>query len=150
MRLQLPQMYTNPELHDIEQQYAQGKFSTLEGKLEAFISQHKDAILHFKDTHPYKLFRTIPPHVAAKFFILEHQSIDMRTEMSMQLEEIEKEAYIRMDADHNRVAADWAKRFAAGWRSHYVYILEVLFEKNQNKYVALLSAAEPGNIPAHP
>jgi len=79
--------------------------------------------------------------VALKLLLLQRKSIDMPTEVKLQLDEIRKEALYRGTADHEGVALDWAKKHAAGWRDHYTLVLGFILDAKKERFQQLLVKA---------
>ena len=124
--------YSNPEIIKIEREYVSGKYGALEDKLASFVEKNRDMIGCVQ-----KRFRT-DQVVALKLLLLQRRSIDMPTEVNMQLDEIRKEAVYRGTADHESVALDWAKKHAAGWRDHYTLVLGFILDAKKERFQRIL------------
>ena len=80
---------------------------------------------------------------AVKFFILRSKSINPQKEIRDQLDEIQREKWIRgvregSEPDPQAVAADWASRHSACWREHRVTTIVYVFEREKQRYCGLL------------
>ena len=123
--------FENPEILGIEREYKAGRYSVLEDKLVKFVSNNKNLIDKMKNYSSDSL-------IALKLLLLKRKSIDMPTESRMQIEEIQKEAWYRGTNDCEKVALDWAKRHAAGWRDNYTLVLTYILEVKKEKFQQLL------------
>ncbi len=124
--------FGNPEIIGIEREYKSGKYGALEEKLVSFVEKNSGMIERVQ-----KKFST-DRLVALKLLLLQRKSIDMPTEVKMQLDEIRKEALYRGTADHESVALDWAKKHAAGWRDHYTLVLGFILDAKKERFQQLM------------
>jgi hypothetical protein len=129
--------YANPELAKIAQDVAAGRYSALEQKLFQFLQKSMPAIEQERAAWERRMNKPIAPIFAAKQLILRRKSVDARVEMDLQYEEILKEAWYRGDPDHNRIAMDWARQHAKGWRDHYALTLALILDAREGQFLAL-------------
>jgi len=127
--------FGNPEIIGIEREYKSGKYSLLEDKLASFVEKNSGMIERVQ-----KKFST-DRLVALKLLLVQRKSIDMPTEVKMQLDEIRQEALYRGTADHEGVARDWAKKHAAGWRDNYTLVLGFILDAKKERFQQLLVKA---------
>ena len=110
----------------------------------SFIIKNKDAIKQFKETELAKLGVKSPSYeLAIKFYILKTRTINPATEIKNELEEIEKEVWYqgekdKKSPDRNKVAIEWCKQHAPGWRDNWVFAVLFAFENNKEHYLKLL------------
>lgn len=124
--------YSNPEIIGIECDYNLGKYGALEDKLVEFISQNRGTIERVQRRFSSDKL------LALKLLLLQRRSINASAEISMQLDEIRKEARYSGNPDYDSVACDWAKSRAAGWREHYTLVLGFILETRKEKFQRLL------------
>lgn len=124
--------FENPEIIKIENDYKSGKYYVLENLLGKFVLQNRSMIENVQKKYSSDKL------LALKLLLLKRKSIDMPTEIRMQLEEIRREAWYVGSADHECVAKDWAKNHAAGWREHYTLALSFIIEAKTEKFKQLL------------
>ena len=132
------------ELDDIREQYEQGRFEALKGDLERFLCAHRDRIRVFAAEQAAKGLPALPD-VVVKYYILRQRSINPRREIQDQLEEINREKWIRgiqsgCSPDPQEVAVDWAKKFSATWREHRLTTIVYVFERDKDRYLKLLDS----------
>ena len=132
------------ELDDIKANYDAGKLEGLRGDLERFLVSHRDRILRFHEEQAARGL-SIPRDSAVKFYILRLRSINPRREIQDQLEEIQREKWIRgiqtgCAPDPQEVAADWAKRYSAMWREHRLTEIVYVFEREKDRYLKILES----------
>ena len=85
----------------------------------------------------------LPDDAAIKFYLLRYRSINPQREIKEQLEEIQKEKWIRgvrqgCPPDAEEVALEWARPHSAAWREHRVTTIIYVFEQEKEHYCALL------------
>jgi len=132
-----PGNYANPELAALAHDVYAGKYAALEQKLFRFLQQNLPAIERERAAWERRMKKPIEPAFAAKQFLLRRKSIDARAEIGMQYEEIRKEAWYRGEPDHDRVALDWARQHAGGWRDHYALTLALILDAREQEFLAL-------------
>jgi hypothetical protein len=130
------------ELDDIREQYEQGRLESLKDDLERFLCNHRDRIRAFAAEQVARGLE-IPADSVVKFYILRQRSINPRREIQDQLEEIQREKWIRgiqsgCAPDAQEVAADWARKFSAPWREHRLTTIVYVFERDKDRYLKLL------------
>lgn len=132
------------ELEEIKHDYESGSLNRLREDLEVFIKNHKTDILSFKNDEAVKVkLGEVSDEIAVKLFIQRHRSINPRREIMEQLEEIQREKWIRgiqtgTPPDPQEVAKDWAQRYSPGWRDHRVICIIYVFEREKERYLNLL------------
>lgn len=132
--------YANPELAKIAQDVSVGRYSALEQKLFQLLQKNLPAIEQERATWERRMHKPIAPLFAAKQFILRRKSVDAREEISLQYEEILKEAWYRGDPDHNRIAINWARQHAKGWRDHYALTLALILNAREDEFLAMYAS----------
>lgn len=132
-----PRQYANAELSALAQDVRAGKYSALERALFDFLQKNLPAIESERAAWERRLKKTVEPTFAAKQLLLRTKSVDARAEIGLQYEEIRKEAWYRGDPDHNRVACEWARKHAGGWRDHYALTLALILNEREDAFLAL-------------
>ena len=132
------------ELDDIKANYDAGRLEGLRGDLERFLVAHREKIRVFAAEQAARGL-VIPQDSAVKFYILRLRSINPRREIQDQLEEIQREKWIRgiqtgRAPDPQEVAADWAKRYSAMWREHRLTEIVYVFEREKDRYLKILES----------
>ena len=132
------------ELDDIKANYDAGRLEGLRGDLERFLVSHREKIRLFAEEQAARGLK-IPRDSAVKFYILRLRSINPRREIQDQLEEIQREKWIRgvqtgRAPDPQEVAADWAKRYSAMWREHRLTEIVYVFEREKERYLKILES----------
>lgn len=131
------------EIDDIKAEYDGGKLEELRGDLERFLLAHKDRIRAFAAEQAAKgLAPTV--EAAVKFYLLKQRSINPRREIQDQLEEIQREKWIRgintgRAPDPQEVASDWARRYSAMWREHRITKIVYVFEREKDRYLKIVT-----------
>jgi hypothetical protein len=141
-----PDEYINmsEELKKLSQDYCLGQYKELEKDLEDFIRNNKEAIKKFKETELKNLDVDSPSNeLAIKLYILKTRTINPTTEIKKELSEIEKEIWIqgekiKSSPDRNKIALEWCKLHAPGWRDNWVFAALYVFEHNKEHYIRLL------------
>ncbi len=130
------------EIDEIRRKYDAGWFEEIKQDLERFIVAHRDAIAKYRAEQESRgLYLT--DDASIKFYILRHRSINPLKEIQDQLEEIQKEKWIRgiqtgSCPDEQEVARDWARMHSAGWRSHRLTTIIYVFDRERDRYIKLL------------
>jgi hypothetical protein len=129
-------------LDDIRQQYESGQLDSIKDDLVHFICLHKSKILAYRDEQEQKGL-TLPDEAAIKFYLLRYRSINPQREIREQLEEIQKEKWIRgvltgCAPDAQQVALEWARTHSAAWRQHRVTTIVYVFEQEKERYCTML------------
>jgi hypothetical protein len=135
---------TMTELEEIAQRYADGRLDGIKRDLERFISANRARIGIFKQERAAKLRIALTDEIAIKQYILQHRSINAAAEIQEQLEEIQKEKWIRgvqagCAPDELEVALDWSRSHSANWRAHRVTTIIYVFDKEKDRYSQLLN-----------
>lgn len=130
------------EIDNIREQYESGKLDSIKEDLGLFICTHRDKILGYRAEQEGKGL-TLPDDAAIKFYILRYRSINPQREIKEQLEEIQKEKWIRgvltgCAPDGQEVALEWARTHSAAWRQHRVTTIVYVFEQEKERYCAML------------
>jgi hypothetical protein len=130
------------ELDDIRQQYESGHLDSIKDDLKHFICLNRTKILAYRDEQEGKGL-TLPDDAAIKFYLLRYRSINPAREIREQLEEIQKEKWIRgvltgCPPDAQQVALEWARTHSAAWRQHRVTTIVYVFEQEKDRYCAML------------
>jgi len=136
--------FMSDELKKLSQEYCLGRYNELEKDLEAFITKNKEAIRKFKSDEVKDMGVDTPTdELAVKLFILKTRSINPATEIKTELKEIEKEIWYQGEKtkslpDRNKIAIEWCKLHAPGWRDNWVFAALYVFEHNKAHYIKLL------------
>lgn len=130
------------EIDDIRKQYETGQLETIREDLGFFICTHRSRILQYRAEQEAKGL-TLPDDAAIKFYLLRYRSINPQREIKEQLEEIQKEKWIRgiltgCAPDGQAVAQEWARVHSAAWRQHRVTTIVYVFEQEKERYCAML------------
>lgn len=130
------------DIDDIRQQYESGKLDSIKEDLGLFICTHRTKILGYRAEQEEKGL-TLPDEAAIKFYITRYRSINPQREIKEQLEEIQKEKWIRgiltgRAPDGQEVALEWARTHSAAWRQHRVTTIIYVFEQEKERYCAML------------
>lgn len=132
------------ELDDIREQYEGGRLEALKADLERFLAAHRDRIRAFAAEQAARGLE-LPSESVVKFYILRQRSINPRREIQDQLEEINREKWIRgvqtgCSPDPQEVAVDWARKFSATWREHRLTTIVYVFEREKDRYLKVLES----------
>jgi len=133
------------EIDKLEKDYQSGRFKLIEAQLGKFIQDHKNKIKEFKKKELINVKNLNPSdELAIKLFILKSRSICPLDEIKAELEEIEKEVWYQSEkqkkpVDRNKIALDWCKKHAPGWRDNWILGALLVFERNKKKFVSLLN-----------
>ncbi|HXX94979.1 MAG TPA: hypothetical protein VEN81_15240 [Planctomycetota bacterium] len=130
------------ELDEIALEYRAGRLEAIKVDLERFLLAHRGEIAACRAEQE----RTTPGITeadAVKLFILRHRSIHPAHEIRDQLEEIQKEKWIRgiqsgCAPDAQQVAVEWARAHSAAWRQHRLTTVLYVFDQEQERYLKLL------------
>lgn len=132
------------EIDEIRSKYDSGQLEEIRKDLERFIRVHREQILRYRDTNRSPDVSPLPDEVAIKLYILRHRSINPKREIEEQLQEINREKWIRgvqsgLAPDPQQVASEWSRLYSAGWRSHRVLSIVYVFEREKERYLRLLA-----------
>jgi len=137
--------FMSDELKKLSEEYCLGRYTELAKDLEAFIRKNKSAIKQFK-AEGLKTFGVANPsdELAVKLFIIKTRSINPATEIKTELAEIEKEIWYQGEKtksvpDRNKIAMEWCKLHAPGWRDNWVVAALYVFEHDKPYYLKLLN-----------
>ena len=130
------------ELDDIRRQYESGQLDSIKEDLKHFICLHRSKILAYRAEQETKGL-SLPDDAAIKFYLLRYRSINPQREIREQLEEIQKEKWIRgvltgCAPDDQQVALEWARTHSAAWRQHRVTTIVYVFEQEKEYYCEML------------
>jgi hypothetical protein len=132
------------EIEQIRQEYEEGKLEQIKKDLQEFILKHRQDIKALRESKAIsKRLGELPYDMIIKFLILKERSINPVQEIKEQLSEIEKEKWIRgiqlgYSPDPHQVALEWARLYSPGWRDHRVLSIIYVFEREKQRYLALL------------
>jgi hypothetical protein len=115
---------------------------SIKDDLSHFICLHKPKILAYRAEQEQKGL-VLTDDAAIKFYLLRYRSINPQREIREQLEEIQKEKWIRgvltgCPPDAQQVALEWARTHSAAWRQHRVTTIVYVFEQEKERYCAML------------
>ncbi len=130
------------ELEEIRRQYEAGQLEAIQQDLERFITANRERIRAYRAQQEGRGLG-LSAETAVKFFILRSKSINPQKEIRDQLDEIQREKWIRgvregSEPDPQTVAADWASRHSACWREHRVTTIVYVFEREKQRYCRML------------
>jgi hypothetical protein len=130
------------EIEEIRRQYESGQLDSIKEDLSRFICAHRPRILEYRAVQEQKGL-SLPDDALIKFYLLRYRSINPQREIREQLEEIQKEKWIRgirqgCPPDEEEVALEWARVHSAAWREHRVTTIVYVFEQEKDRYCAML------------
>jgi hypothetical protein len=130
------------ELEEIAQKYAQGRLDHIKRDLERFVTANRLRIAGLKQEWADRRHIALTDENAIKQYILKHRSINPAAEIQEQLEEIQKEKWIRgiqqgCAPDDQAVALEWSQKYSANWRAHRVTTIIFVFDREKDRYVNL-------------
>ena len=130
------------DLDDIRRQYESGKLESIKDDLGRFICAHRTRILDYRAEQQGKGL-ALSEEGAIKFYLLRYRSINPGREIREQLEEIQKEKWIRgvrtgCPPDEQQVALEWARTHSAAWRENRVTTIVYVFEQEKDRYCGML------------
>lgn len=130
------------EIEEIRRQYESGQLDSIKEDLARFICAHRSRILEYRAVQEQKGL-SLPEDAAIKFYLLRYRSINPQREIKEQLEEIQKETWIRgvregCPPDAERVALEWAQKYSAAWREHRVTTIVYVFEQEKARFCGML------------
>ena len=130
------------ELDDIRRQYESGQLDSIKEDLGRFICAHRTRIFDYRAEQERKGL-TLNEEATIKFYLLRYRSINPGREIREQLEEIQREKWIRgvrlgCPPDEQEVALEWARTHSAAWREHRVTTIIYVFEQEKDRYCGLL------------
>jgi hypothetical protein len=130
------------ELDDIRRRYESGQLDSIKEDLARFIVAHRSRIQEYRVQQESKGL-SLTDEATVKFYLLRYRSINPGREIREQLEEIQKEKWIRgvrqgCPPDEQEVALEWARTHSAAWREHRVTTIIYVFEQEKERYCALL------------
>ncbi|MBI3270078.1 MAG: hypothetical protein HYZ53_13720 [Planctomycetes bacterium] len=132
------------EFKNLDRDYRNGRFRAIEVDLENFIRKNRENIRRFQEENLRKLKSASPSDaLAIKWYIMQIQTINPVDEIKSQLDEIEKEIWYQAQQhgpglDRSRVAKEWCRRHAPGWRDHRVLAIIYVLDRNVDRYVQIL------------
>ena len=130
------------ELENIRQRYESGQLDSIKEDLGRFIVAHRSRIQEYRVELESKGL-SLTDEATIKFYLLRYRSINPGREIREQLEEIQKEKWIRgvrqgCPPDEQEVALEWARTHSAAWREHRVTTIVYVFEQEKDRYCAML------------
>jgi len=127
------------DIDKVKEKHLAGDLDEIKSQLEVFLSQNRDEFWRFREREMKLWQKDINPFVCLKLFILEKKTINFKSEMLSQIDEIRHEVESRGQGlspeEVNRIKEDWAKKNAASWRAHR--ILEIIYVLNENRELYL-------------
>ena len=135
------------ELENLGREYEGGKLDAIKSDLDGFLRRYAADVRRLRDD--YFGAADVPPtadEVAIKMFILKSRSINPTREILDQMDEINREKWIRgiqagCAPDAAAVAQDWARLYSPGWRDHRVMAIIFVFERDKQRYLDILHSA---------
>lgn len=130
------------ELDEIKRQYESGKLDSIKQDLERFIARHRAEMAAYRAEQERKGL-ALSDEALIRLYVLRHRSINPQREILDQLDEIQKEKWIRgvqtgKSPDAQEVALDWARSFSSHWRAHRVATILYLLEREPERYLPFL------------
>ena len=130
------------DIDEIRRQYETGRLDSIKEDLSRFICAHRSRILDYRAEQERKGLQ-LSDEAAIKFYLLRYRSINPQREIREQLEEIQKEKWIRgvhqgCPPDEEQVAREWAYQHSAAWREHRVTVIVYVFEQEKDRFCSLL------------
>ena len=130
------------ELDDIRRQYESGQLDSIKEDLGRFICAHRARIFDYRAEQERKGL-SLNDEATIKFYLLRYRSINPGREIREQLEEIQREKWIRgvrlgCPPDDEQVAMEWARTHSAAWREHRVTTIVYVFEQEKERFCAML------------
>jgi len=131
------------ELDEIRLEYEAGRLETIKEDIQRFLLAHRAEIAACRSAE-VQAGHALSDADSVKLFILRHRSINPQHEIRDQLEEIQKEKWIRgvrqgCAPDAQQVASEWAHAHSAAWRQHRLATILYVFEQEQDRYLKLLA-----------
>lgn len=136
------------ELEEIERDYAAGKFAQILKDLEQFVRAHRASILKLKEQMQLNSKKSVEDEVVLKWYIMRIRSINPTDEIRAQMQEIEREIWVRgetLGREPNRkvIAREWVERHAPGWRDHRVMAIAYCVKRHGEALVKVLREEPP-------
>lgn len=130
------------EIDEIRQRYKAGALDSIREDLIGFIEAHRGKIRRFQQQRSRLSDAPVTDELALKLYIIKQRSINPEHEIKDQLEEIEKEKWIRgvqtgRPPDENQVASEWALAHGAAWRGHRVATIVFLIDAERERFLKL-------------
>jgi hypothetical protein len=130
------------DLDEIRRQYESGQLDSIKEDLARFICAYRSRIQEYR-TEQERRGLALPDDAAIKFYLLRYRSINPQREIKEQLEEIQKEKWIRgvrqgCPPDDEEVAREWARTHSAAWREHRVTTIIYVFEQEKDRFCGML------------
>ena len=130
------------ELDEIQLEYEAGRLDSIKEDLQRFLRAHRAEIAAWR-AEQARAAGGLSDADAVKLFLIRHRSINPQREIRDQLEEIQKEKWIRgvttgCAPDAQQVASEWARAHSAAWRQHRLTTIVYVFEREQDRYLKLL------------
>ena len=123
------------DLKAIREKHDSGELDEIKRQLVQFMCANREDFFRFREREIRAWQKDIDPFICLKLFILEKKTIDFRSEMKSQVEEIQKEVQRQLETDATAnpqtIKQEWTKQHAASWRAHR--IMEVIYVLNENK-----------------
>ncbi len=141
-------MQDGSQLEQLCREYESGRLDPIKTDLAEFLRRQAGAIRRLRDEY----FGTVSvpataDEVAVKMFLLKSRSINPTREILDQLDEINREKWIQgvqsgCAPDPQTVALQWARNHSPGWRDHRVMAIIYVFEREKERYLALVRGGE--------
>ncbi len=140
------------DLELIRKRHASGELDNIKEQLINFLSINRDEFWKFRENEIRVWKKDINPFVCLKLFILEKKTIDFKSEMISQVNEIRRDIESRGQglsaAEVAKIKEEWTLKNAASWRAHR--ILEIIYILNSNRETFLRILCEGKDQSAHP
>ncbi len=130
------------ELDEIREKYERGELDKVKEDLERFLLAHRQSIREYRDEQRSK-GSSMADDELVKIYILRHRTINPGRDIAEQLDEIQKEKWIRgvhlgRPPDPREVVEDWSRLYSAAWRQHRLNEIAYVFNMDKERYLRLL------------
>ena len=133
-----------PQLDQIRRRYEAGDLDYILEDIITFVIQHQQEIRLYRDIKSRLHGKPLGDWCAIARVILDRKSINPRRELGDEIEEVQRERWIRGERGEmlteNEAAELWARFHAAGWRDHRLLVYLYIVSENRTALGALLHA----------
>jgi hypothetical protein len=123
------------DIIDIKEKYNRGELDSIKEQLFHFICMNYNELFSFIEKEKKIWGKSIELFTSLRLFILDRRTIDFKSEMLSQVNEIHREIESKgcgCDPEGAKKAkSDWLAHHAASWRAHR--ILEIIYVLNKNR-----------------
>ncbi|MBL8026625.1 MAG: hypothetical protein JNL74_09450 [Fibrobacteres bacterium] len=123
------------DIDSIKEKYERGELDSIKNQLLHFICLHYNDFTSFIEKEKSIWGKPVELFTSLRLFILDRKTIDFKSEMLSQVDEINREIEAKGcgcdPAMAKTIKADWLRLHAASWRAHR--ILEIIYVLNRNR-----------------